>query len=256
MLGELLNMSIVHDACNIYLRNKKDSQDLEYAARKRGPWKKGNLWSSDTGNCHRKAILRVTGTSGSDFFNDKSLGYMNTGVITEDETALALKYVYGDRLETQVELKYNMWSGKVDFGIDVGRENPILIEHKTTSEKAFDTDSKTELPKHPHIGQTISYYWMYERIYGVKPKMLIFYKAWGNFAEFELIPDGDNIQILSNVNGVLDAVVYKYNVEAEINELMQWYDSTELPPRLDKQYKGCTFLGKPSCQFYNTCWGE
>lgn len=250
-------MSIVYDAYKIYLRDKKDGHDVSYAASKaKQRWSKGNLWPTDVGKaCHRAAILRATGIGREDYFETSGLDYMNTGIITEDETFAALKHIYGDNLKNQVELKYKMWSGKADFCIDIGGENPIIIEHKTTSEKNFDSDQKTSLPKKEHIGQVVVYQWMYERLYGIKPRILLFYKAWGNFAEFELIPEKEVISIVSNVNGVLDVVLYNYNVEAEINELMGWYDSQELPPKLDKKYKGCEFMGKPSCSFYKNCWG-
>lgn len=250
-------MSIVYDAYSVYLREKKDKQDVVYAAKKNREnkkWSKGSLWPTDLAKCHRAAILRVTGVGREDYFATSGLDYMNTGIITEDETLEALKHVYGDSLTNQVELKYNMWSGKADFGIDIGGDAPIIIEHKTTSEKNFDSDQKTALPKREHIGQAESYRWMYERIYGVKPRIILFYKAWGNFAEFELIPDGKSIIIISNINGILDTVVYEYDVEAEINELMKWYDSQELPPKQEKKYKHCTFMNKPSCPFYKNCW--
>lgn len=249
-------MSIVYTAYDLYLRDKRKNQNAEYN-RKHAKPTAPSLWPTDLGKCHRAAILRVTGTRGDDTFSTRSLDYMNAGTIYEDETANVLRHMYGNRLQDQVELKYLMWSGKADFGIDIGTETPILIEHKVTSEKNWDSDSNTELPKHEHIGQILTYRWLYERLYGVTPRTILFYKAWGNFAEFELLVQENSIQIVSMVNGIGTVKKYEYDVEKEIEDLMLAYNNTnELPDRLDKKYKGCTFAGKPSCQFYNKCWGD
>lgn len=247
--------SIVLDAYNVYLRDLSAEKDKEYRKTHRTNVR-GNLWSSDLGKCHRAAILRTNVGSGSFDASDQALRYMNTGVITEDATLAALKHVYGSRLTDQVVLKYKMWSGKADFGIDIGTDKPILIEHKTTSEKNFDSDSKTSLPKKEHVGQAMSYMWMYEQLYKVTPKVLLFYKAWGNTAEIELVREGKTIKLLSDINGVLSQSVLEYDVYREIKKLSTVYTSGEIPDRLDKKYKGCTFMGKPSCQFYDYCWGE
>ena len=250
-------MSIVHDTYIKYLRHKKEQADLSYSRSKGNNWTKGNLWSSDLGKCHRAAILRVTGTPRQERYTTRSLDYMNTGVVTEDETLQALQHVYEDRLTDQVTLKYNMWSGKADFGIDVGTDDVVLIEHKTTSEKHWDSDSKSSLPRHGHIGQAVSYMYLYELEYGITPKVLLFYKSWGNYAEFELVRNDDGtLNIISDVNGVLNVEKYEHDFYQEIRDLTDWYNSTELPPRQEKKWKHCTFMGKPSCPYYSYCWGE
>jgi hypothetical protein len=181
---------------------------------------------------------------------------MNTGLVTEDETLEAMKHVYGARLTDQVVLKWAMWSGKADFGIDIGGASPVIIEHKTTSEKHIDADSNTELPRHEHLGQAVSYMFLYEKMYDITPEVRLFYKMWGNFAEFCLTREGSHILIEGYVNGVVSARQCEYDVYEEMETLMDWYARDELPPKLEKKYKGCTFMGKPSCQFYNTCWGD
>ena len=252
--------SIVYDAYDTYLRDKREVRDQEYknreGYREPTPEQKGNLWPTDLGKCHRAAMQRATGVKQTYNFSTRGLDYMNTGVYTEDETLEALRHVYGDRLTDQVILKWSMWSGKADFGIDIGSDKPILIEHKTTSERHFAADATTELPKHEHIGQAVSYMYLYEKLHGITPEVRLFYKGWGCFAEFILTRDEGTVQIKGYVNGVFSLKKYDYDVYGEMEELMAWYDADELPPKLEKKYKGCTFMGRPSCAFYTTCWGE
>lgn len=252
--------SIIENAYAKYLRYNQEIRDLEYKTRKSYEHNelegRGSLWPSDVGKCHRAAIQRSRNAPGHSTFNTRGLDYMNTGSYTETETLKALKHVYAGRVTEQVVLKYQMWSGKVDFGIDIGTESPILIEHKTTSEKQFDSDANTELPKHEHVGQSVTYMWLYEKIYGITPMVLIFYKTWGNFAEFHLERVDRTIQLTSNINDIINVKNYDYDVYGEIEKLMEAYDQPVLPDRLDKKYKGCEFMGKPSCQFYNNCWGD
>lgn len=245
---------MIHEAYTEYLRFLQTENDKQHAT-KRSKFTKGSLWPSDVAKCHRAAILRVTGIPGRSLFSTQSLNYMNSGVIQEAETGNALRHVYNNRLTEQLELRYQMWSGKVDFAIDVDKAKPILIEHKMTSEKHWDNDAKTELPKREHVGQVMTYYWLYKNIYGVEPQVILYYYAWGNYAEFILSPFKNKIKVEANVNGVIDITTLDYDVVAEIEALMKAYDNpTNLPPKLDKQYKGCTFNGKPSCQFYHECW--
>jgi hypothetical protein len=248
---------MIYAAFEKYLQEKRLVADREYAKKKvKTNWTKGTLWPTDLGSCKRKTILRVTGNTGDPNFGTRALDYMNTGVIYEEETANALRHVYKERLTEQLELKYQMWSGKVDFAIDADTDNPILIEHKVTSEKNWGTDANTELPKHIHIGQVLTYRWLYTQLYGIVPRVFLYYKTFGNYLECELIPEEEDVILKIESNGVLDVRRYGYNVESEIKELMLAYNSSELPPRLDKKYKGCEYRGKPDCQFYKLCWGE
>ncbi len=214
-----------------------------------------NIWSSNIGKCPRQAILRTQGVNGSDeAFSTKSLDYMKAGVISEDLSIEAMSHFYGDRVESQFVLKYKMLSGKPDFVIDHNTDNPIVIEHKHTSSKFFDNDNKSTIPRHEHIGQAMSYCYMYEKLYDITPTVILFYKSWGNFAEFVLTREDDTVRVESNINGVLDVFVRKYNVYEDIESLMKWYDTGKTPPRLEKKWKGCEWMGKKSCRFYDHCW--
>jgi hypothetical protein len=250
---------LIYDAYQKYLESKRDEQNRQYAETKRGiVVDRGSLWPTDVGQaCHRKAIIRASGGRGADTFTTAGLDYMNAGSVYEAETANILRHVYGDALTEQIILKYKMWSGKADFGLHIGTDHPIIIEHKVTSEKNWDTDAYTPLPKHEHIGQAMTYHWLYEMLYGVQPQIILFYKAWGNFAEFDLsLQDGGKILVQSSVNGVIGVEIREYDVRKEIADLMREYDANGLPPRLEKKQHGCTFMGKPSCQYYKLCWGE
>jgi hypothetical protein len=244
-------MSIVYDAYIDYLEDTLVSENEAYAAKHRSDTM-GHLWSSDVGKCHRQAILRVRGVPGVFSPGSRGLDYMHTGVITEADVGNGLRHVYGDRFTEQVVLKYEMWSGKADFGIDIGTSEPILIEHKTTSERHFQ-GGRSDLPRHEHVGQAMSYLWLYEHLYGVTPTVLLFYKAWGSYAEYTIAKDGT---VQSDIAGVQDVFRIEHDFYAEIELFMKEYNSKGLPDKLDKKYKGCEFMGRPSCKFYKTCWGE
>lgn len=254
---------MIYDAYTKWLTYQEKLRDLEYKSRKSyiedangNPTVKGSLWPTDVGKCHRAAIQRVQGKSQLYTLSSKAMDYIHWGLTTENETSLALKHVYGARLTEQVILKYEMWSGKVDFGIDIGSPKPILIENKSTSEKNFDYEGNTTLPKKEHIGQAVTYMWLYEHLYNITPTVILYYKAWGNYAEFELCKVDNKVEVDSNINGIKDYYAVDYDVYGEIEQLMMWYNSPELPPRLEKKYQGCEFMGKPSCPFYRHCWGD
>lgn len=252
-------MTIVYDAYVDYLVNKDKEDTKEYRERKlreTDKTKKGKLWPSDMGKCKRAVMFRVNGIRAEHEFPVKALDYMNTGVVMETSTAEALKHAYGDRFTEQVDLKYNLWSGKADFGIDIGGDSPVIIEHKTTSEKNFSTDGSTAMPKREHIGQAMLYCYLYEMLYNKTPKIVLFYKAWGIFAEFSLTRIENRIRVESYVNGAVDTFDVDYDVYGEIEELHNWYNSKDLPPKLEKKYMGCSFRGQPSCPYYERCWGE
>lgn len=252
-------MSIVNDARTKFLRSEKERRDKEYAKKKRKKkgWTKGSIWATNVGGCHRKALLRVTGKPGQETFTARSLDYIDMGIEMEDRNADALLFEYGDRLEQQLELRYEMLSGKPDFVIENEDGTVVVVEHKMTSEKHWDSDSKSDLPRHGHIGQAITYMFMYEMLHGVVPEVRIHYKAWGNYAEFELQRQEDGSLIInSDINGILDVFTYKHDFYAEIRELMNWYDATELPPKQEKKWKHCQFAGQKSCGYYDYCWGE
>ena len=260
-------MSIVQKARLKFLQMEKEKSDIEYARKHRGKKRKNpTIWASDIGSqCKRKVMLRVTGVDGEDNFSDKALDYMRAGVITEDDTGLALATVYGDRLyndpndetDGQLKLKYEMLSGKPDFTIDHETDNVILIEHKVTSERHWNTDAKSDLPKHNHLGQAMCYMYMYERKYGITPIVKLYYKSFGNFAEYTLNHNEDGtLTMLSDINGVHDVEQYSHNFYDEIREYISLYKSGTIPDKLDKKYKGCEFAGRPSCKFYKYCWGD
>lgn len=248
---------IVYRAYEQYLKHDNEQRSLEYLnTRDTSVSKRPNLWSSNIGKCPRQAILRTQGIQGeTENFDTKSLDYMKAGVISEDLSILAMEHTYGNRVQSQFVLKYKMLSGKPDFVIDHLTPDVTVIEHKHTSSKFFDNDNKSTIPRHEHIGQAMSYCYMYEHLYDLTPTIILFYKSWGNFAEFVLTRQDKEILIESNINGVHDVFTRKYDVYQDIESLMTWYETDGTPPRLEKKWKGCEFMGKKSCKFYDHCWG-
>lgn len=213
------------------------------------------LWASDVGGCHRASILRVRGEVQTILPDSRLLDYMRIGVALEDETGKALEDIYGDDVDAQFVLKNDIWSGRPDFVLYHGTNHPILVEHKVTGEKGWwDHD----LPRHKHLGQISLYGYLYEQQFGIEPRLILFYRGWGHYAELELFINQRTI----TVTGFIDDKAYlneiKYPVLDEIKTLEEAYKNrqTDLPKKLRYKKDGCTFAGKPSCNMYYHCYDK
>jgi hypothetical protein len=250
---------LVRPAIFEWLQKENERRDKEYAA-SHGKWDdkkkpyKPKLWASDVGNCARRSALRIQGFKSTVPFEPQSLDYMRIGVILEDETGAALRSKFGDAVIEQMRLSDDNWSGKPDFVLHHGTDNPIIIEHKVTGEKAWYQDGV--LPRQPHIGQLVLYWKLYQEKYDIVPKILLFYRAWGHYAEFEILPEPGGVSVVGYVDGVADYRQLKYDPLGEIELLEGYYKSGELPDRLKRKAHGCTFMGKPSCPMYHHCYPE
>ena len=221
-----------------------------------------HLWPSDMRSCKRKIALRLRGEKSTVDFEARSLNYMRSGEVMEDETGLALISHYGEpNVDLQHALKWGVWSGKPDFILyhKHKTEQPIIVEHKATGEKSFWNES---LPRWGHVGQLALYNYLYQKLYKVEPRLILYYRGWGRYAELELDIGEKNVTIHGYIDGVADLQVMEYNVKAEIDELEKMYQNVTtdenhpLPDKLRYKKDGCTFFGRPSCPMYYHCYAK
>ena len=215
------------------------------------------LYPSELKSCRRKIALRLQGYKPTVEIETKGLVYMRGGVVSENDTALALAHKYSNCTQDN-RLESEHWSGYGDFIIGEGEDNPIIIEHKHTGRKNWDTG---KLPKAEHVGQLCLYYYLYIEKHGVEPRLLLYYKGWGNYAEYELFIQKERIICIGLVNGLPDAVAIRYNVlkeKTELENLRQRIVDGELvlPDRLKYKNMGCSYNGQPSCPYYHHCYDK
>lgn len=216
------------------------------------PYKQSHLWVSSVGGCPRSAMFQFLGYKKETEFPLSLREKFRFGSVLEDDTGLALKEVYGRELVSQVVLKDKIWSGKCDWGIRVGGVNPILVEHKTTGSKWWRKYGTP--PNDSHIAQLVLYGQLYTEKYDAQPKLILYYRAWSNWAELELEDLGDTIKVVGKMDGDDFSEIILLNVTKSRAYLEKYFALQELPPY--KKTDDCTFRGEPSCPFFNQCQNE
>lgn len=250
---------VVEPAINEWLIANEKQRTLDRIERKTND--APTIWPSDMGGCHRKTALRVTGHTSTLPPSYDGLRYMRTGEAIEDETAAAMVHYYGrENVTLQLALKYKHWSGKPDFVLyhDNPDKTPVIIEHKATGEKSFHNEGT--IPRWKHIGQLALYGYLYKKIYNVTPELLLYYRGWGDYAEIRLTVVGETIELYGVSNNKPIIKVINYDVHKEIKIIERVYENAitgkSMPDRLDKKSDGCSWMGRPSCDFYYHCYPE
>ncbi len=185
---------------------------------------------------------------------------MNDGNVFEASTLALLEAHFGkENVLAQLPLKDEHWSGKTDMIIYHKTPKVIIVEHKATGDKWFDY--KQSLPHEDHVFQLAKYKNMYFAQFGFVPKLILYYRSWGQWAEFELDVQPEQIVcdgvIFANNKQFEREVIVPINLDAYVKKLEWYYDKNKLPHRVakeDQEKAGCTFKGEPSCGFFNHCW--
>lgn len=186
---------------------------------------------------------------------------MHNGVVYEGDTGAALTMEYGSRITEQLYLGNRRWSCKADFVLDHGTQSPVIIEHKAVGDKWWNYDGK--LPDTKHVTQLVLYKELYEEMFKVTPRLILYYRAWGHWAELELnlLPVGDDGIQRIEVTGMMDDEEFSKLVAidpvASMKILEDHYEHNHIPAPYPHKVDGeCTFKGKPSCPMYGHCWKE
>lgn len=214
---------------------------------------KPRLWGSELGGCLRKAMLRVQGYEPTLEFPIEAKEAMHNGIMFEADTLQALKQTYGEKnVLEQLALGDNLWSCKADFVLWHGTPNGTIIEHKAVGEKWWNYNNS--LPKPEHCLQVWLYGYLYKKKFNVQPRLLLFYRSWGNYAELEITDHKAYLQADGTMNGAAfskKVTVWADEIRQEAERL---YLANDVPGRLEDREDGCTFRGKPSCPMYFHCY--
>ena len=213
------------------------------------------LYPSEAGGCARATMLRIHNAPKKSFPLQAKKA-MEDGIAYEDNTLKLLRRHYGhENILEQLPLQTTFWSGKADFVIFHETPQVMIVEHKATGQKWFDY--KGSLPNPKHVVQLSLYKTIYRDKYGFEPELRLFYRAWQNWAEFILEPEGAVIRATGWVNGKEREVMVPINLEALKGKLEFYFTKGLLPKRVkeeDKDKTGCTFKGEASCPFFDSCW--
>ena len=221
----------------------------------REPWppRKGKLWVSNVTKCPRQVMMRCLAYAPTDTFGAKTLGYFRLGNVYEEDTAQLLRAAFGTtRIQTQIKVQSPFWSGKMDVVIDHRGAVPIVVEHKATGDRWWNYEGN--LPKLDHLAQLCLYGALYEEQFGQAPVLILYYRSWGHWAEFqaEVWPG------FVTVEGWIDGEVVKRDIGLDVAEerrtLEAWHERQELPGRPPDHVDGCLFQGEPGCLYYGNCW--
>ena len=213
-----------------------------------------HLWITDVGNCPRKAMLRLAGVPLKEF-PLKVLEAMHEGDVAEADTLDSLVYAYSaGRVERNRSLRNDIWSGKTDAILRLENRDPIVMEHKATGDKWWNY--KEWIPRNTHICQLVMYGMLYREKFDVDPRLVLYYRSWGHWADMVILDHGDWVE----VDGWMDGEPYQKRVDLNVRnlrlELEQYFISKDMPPRLEvEEMDGqCTFRGEPACGYYENCW--
>ena len=221
---------------------------------------KMRLWVSELGYCPRKASLRIMGREPTGEFPVKIKEVMSLGNSYEDNTYGWLVKSFGSQISQGVAIGNDCWSGKIDFLLAAGngRPNRTIIEHKATNNRYFDFHQNLPLPNH------VCQAWMYGFLARQKwpddlpPKIILFYRAWSSYAEFELVEHEEGVRAQGTLNGEDVSRWLWLKPDEKRLELEEWFLRNEIPdtPSEPSAETGCLFRGEPSCTYFSTCFPD
>lgn len=228
----------------------------EYYAAPRPAYKgSGRIYVSSFGRCLRSVMLGLSGVKGKEF-PAHIREIMDLGSAFEATTSRALAARFGMALRSEVQIANSIWSGRMDFLVLDGERVPTIVEHKALGDKWFDS-TYAPLPKFEHLCQAWLYGQLYQEKNGITPRVVLYYRAWGQYAELELGLDKDVVR--GSVNG---EPVIRHVLLSELPARRALFEKAyaalpnvpEPPCAAPSDDVGCTFRGCPSCAFYQQCW--
>lgn len=141
------------------------------------------LWVSDFGRNPYDALSRImTGTIKE--FDYSTLLKMDGGNALESFSLRQVAENLDRPIQTQFPLFDDIWTGYADLVIGHGTEDIIIYDHKGSCGKWWDY--KASLPRAADCCQVWLYGNLYAKQYGIMPRLGIYYRGWGAWAEFEL----------------------------------------------------------------------
>ena len=202
------------------------------------------IFVSEIGRCPRSVMLRLVGVEPSDAFGDYVLDVMGLGVRYEDDTVR--RVVAADRpwrIVTQYRLENEIWSGRVDLGIQVGGRW-VLVEHKAKGDLG-------RVPQSEHLLQLLMYGELFKEKMGEDAKLVLYYRGWGEHREIE-VDAARGVCVSNGVRTFFDPE----EVREKRHELEELYVKKDVPDAPREPVEGtCCWKGESRCKYYGHCFG-
>lgn len=143
----------------------------------------GMLWASDLGKNPYFVAKRLLARQ-LDPFDYPTQIKMSNGNALEEITLEQIAQNTARPMWTQFPVYNELWTGYADVVLGHGSDLVDICDIKATSDKWWDY--KGTLPRTGHVLQVWKYGQLYEAMYGVKPRLRLYYRGWGCWAEFEI----------------------------------------------------------------------
>ena len=187
-----------------------------------------HLWVSDLGHHPLQAMNRIVHGIQTEFAIDVK-EKMHLGHVLEPDTITALAYTLGHAIP-QFPLHNDIWSGYADLVLGHGSAHPILIEHKATGDKGWDYQHA--LPCSTHLCQLWLYGQLYAAQFHIKPALVLYYRAWGHYAEFAIEVDEKQVVATGQMDGLKSQRQRRIAPQLLRQELEGYYLAQVLPTDL------------------------
>lgn len=160
------------------------------------------LWVSDLGKNPYSAVRRLL-TGELEPFDYTSLMKMDGGNALEAATLRQVAENLGRPMQVQFPLFNDIWSGYADLVIGHGTDNVVIYDHKATAGKWWDY--KESLPRATDCCQVWLYGQLYKEMYGIEPRLGLYYRGWGTWGEFKIKPvlEADGIGLNLSATGYI-----------------------------------------------------
>jgi hypothetical protein len=225
--------TMIREAVETYLTSKPPRRVDSY------------LWVSDLGMHPAKAMRRVL-KGEMEKFDVATQVKMASGSALEADTLDALRFSHPGLL-TQFPLWNDTWSGYADFVLGHGSEEVTIIEHKAQGNKWWDY--KESLPKSTHVLQLWLYGQLYRERFGTTPRLLLYYRGWDEYAEFDIpcvgFPEGGPALLTGRIDG-RDTVRRMYIAPHALRAEMEQYYLIRTIPQLAEEEGDWSYPEKAS----------
>lgn len=192
-----------------------------------------SLYVGDIGYHPYKAMDRILNNASLDF-DQRTLTKMRLGVVMENETFQQAAQHHGHALD-QFPLYDSFWSGYADMVFNHDEEGlPVtIVEHKTTDPKYW---GRFDHLKTAHMLQLWLYGELYKKMYKKVPSLILYYRAWEEWAEYKIKFKGDGFQIQGMTTQGKRPIMQReefrqVNAQALKEELQSWRTKLIMPPR-------------------------
>ena len=174
----------------------------------------GMLWVSDLGR-NPYATFRRLLTGELEPFDYPVQLMMDAGSAIEGYTLRQVAENLERNIRTQFPLFNDVWSGYADLVIGHGTKDVIIYDHKASCGKWWDY--KDSLPRSADCCQVWMYGQLYRAMFGIAPRIGLYYRGWGSWAEFEIVDDGTYLQAIGVVTDEKGIEEYEVARERQVS---------------------------------------